>query len=113
MNNLIKYKGYIGSVEIAADESMFCGKVQGIQHAIQYEGYDAEGFIGDFHGKVDAYLQECLDAGVKPEKAYKGSFNVRLTPELHERAVIYAMHSNMPLNTFVEQAVQEKLQKVR
>ncbi|MBR0459539.1 MAG: toxin-antitoxin system HicB family antitoxin, partial [Victivallales bacterium] len=27
----------------------------------------------------------------RPEKAYKGSFNIRISPELHKQAAIYAL----------------------
>jgi predicted HicB family RNase H-like nuclease len=41
MNNLIEYKGYIGSVEFSESDSLFFGKVQGIRSLISYEGTNA------------------------------------------------------------------------
>ena len=42
----------------------------------------------------------------EPEKAYKGSFNIRITPELHRKAVIAAAARQMSLNSFVENSIE-------
>ena len=94
MNNTIEYKGYIGSVEFSAADQVFYGKVQGIRSLISYEGSTAAELIEDFHGAVDDYLALCREEGTEPEVAYKGSLNVRLGPELHRNAAIYAMSHN-------------------
>ena len=44
-----------------------------------------------------------------PEKSYKGSFNVRFSPELHKNAALYALTHNISLNTFVEESIKEAL----
>jgi predicted HicB family RNase H-like nuclease len=42
-------------------------------------------FIGkDFHRAVDEYLALCEEKGEEPEKPFKGSFNIRISPELHK-----------------------------
>ena len=109
MNNTIEYKGYIGSVEYSAADQVFYGKVQGIRSLISYEGTNATELIDDFHGAVDDYLSLCREEGCEPEIAYKGSLNVRLGPELHRSAAIYAMSHNQSLNSIIESAVREKL----
>ena len=43
----------------------------------------------------------------EPEKAYKGSFNIRVSPELHKQAAICAMAQQVSLNTLVEDALRE------
>lgn len=37
---------------------------------------------------------------------YKGSFNVRIHPELHRRAALEAERGHMPLNQYVERAIR-------
>lgn len=110
MNNLMEYKGYIGSVEFSENDGLFYGKVQGIRSLISYEGTNASELINDFHGAVDDYLAICEKEGTKPEVAYKGSLNVRFkNAETHRLAAIYAMQHNQSLNSFIEEAVAEKL----
>ncbi len=109
MNNLITYKGYIGSVEFSESDGIFFGKVQGIRSLISYEGTNARELLHDFHCAVDDYLYLCETEGKTPETAYKGSFNVRLGSDLHKRAAMYAISHQQSLNSFIEEAVREKL----
>ena len=109
MNNTMEYKGYVGSVEFSEEDALFYGKVLGIRALISYEGTNAAELVTDFHGAVDDYLELCAQSGTEPEKAYKGSFNVRISPELHKQAVIAAMSHNMSLNSFVETAIPQAL----
>ena len=53
------YKGYVGSVELSENDGVFCGKVQGVQSLISYEGKTAEELLSDFHEAVDDYLSLC------------------------------------------------------
>lgn len=106
MNNTIQYKGYTGSVEFSEEDGIFYGKVMGIRSLISYEGENAKDLIHDFHGAVDDYIQTCEAEGRTPEVAYKGSFNVRISPELHKRLVIYATAHNMSLNSYIEETLE-------
>ena len=105
MNNTIEYKGYIGSVEFSEEDSVFHGKVQGIRALISYEGTTAQELIDDFHTAIDDYLELCEEENIEPEKAYKGSFNVRISPELHKKAVVYAYSQQTSLNRVMEDAL--------
>ena len=89
MNNTMQYKGYVGSVEFSEADGLFFGKVLGIRALISYEGTNAEA------------------ENSEPEKAYKGSFNIRVSPELHKQAAICAMAQQVSLNTLVEDALRE------
>lgn len=53
---------------------------------------------------VDEYLEDCKAQRVKPQKSYKGSFNVRITPELHLKAANYVASKSESLNRLVEEA---------
>ncbi len=110
MNNIMEYKGYIGSVEFSESDELFYGKVQGIRSLISYEGSTAAELVADFHGAVDDYLTLCEEEGTKPEIAYKGSLNVRFkNRDTHRRAAVYAITHDQSLNSFIESAVEEKL----
>lgn len=109
MNNTIEYKNYVGSVEFSEKDCVFFGKVLGIHSLISYEGTNSKELIEDFHNAVDTYLEECKQTGKNPEKSYKGSFNIRISPELHKNAALYALNHNISLNTFVEESIKEAL----
>ena len=63
MNNVMEYKGYVGSVEFSEKDGVFYGKVQGIRSLISYEGTTASGLVSDFHEAVDDYLEACKEEG--------------------------------------------------
>ena len=107
MNNTIQDRGYIGSVEFSQEDGLFYGRVMGIRSLISYEGETAKELIDDFHGAVDDYLEMCEAEGRTPEVAYKGSFNIRISPELHKRLVIYATAHNISLNSYIEEILEK------
>ena len=109
MSNTMEYKGYIGSVEFSESDGIFFGKVLGIRAVVSYEGENARELVDDFHNAVDDYLEMCTAEGLEPEKAYKGSFNVRISPELHRKAAIAAAARQIPLNSFVASSIAQAL----
>ena len=112
MNNTMEYKNYVGSVEFSEEDSLFFGRVLGIRALVSYEGENARDLVEDFHGAVDDYLALCEAEGTEPEKAYKGSFNVRISPELHKAAVIAALRDQISLNSFVENAIANAVETI-
>ncbi len=102
----MEYKGYTGSAEFSAEDQVFFGKVQGVRALISYEGSTVTELTEDFHAAVDAYLELCAAGGKEPEKSYKGTFNVRISPELHRQAANAALSQQMTLNRFVERSIE-------
>ncbi len=105
MRNTMEYKGYIGSIEFSEEDELFFGKVLGIRSLISYEGTNAKELISDFHQAVDDYLVLCFEENIEPERAYKGSFNIRISPELHKKAAVCAISKQITLNKLVENAL--------
>jgi predicted HicB family RNase H-like nuclease len=110
MNNL-EYKGYTGSIEYSKEDDLLYGKVLGIRGLISYEGNTGKELEGDFKEAINAYLDDCKNEGIKPEKPFKGSFNVRVSPTLHQKAALLAMKYKTSLNNFVEESIRERVIK--
>lgn len=108
-NNTMEYKGYTGSVEFSEEDRVFWGKVLGIRSSITYEGRTPDELIQGFHDMLDFYLESCRADGTPVEIPYKGTFNVRLGQELHREAAIYSLNHDQTLNSFVVEAIKEKL----
>lgn len=106
MNNTIQYKGYVGSVEFSEEDRIFYGKVMGIRSLISYEGENAKELLENFHGAVDDYLETCQAEGKAPELAFKGSFNIRLSPELHKKLYIYTTAHRITMNKYIEETLE-------
>lgn len=109
MSNALKYKDYFGSVEYSAEDDCFFGKIIGVNDLVTFEGTSTRELKQAFHEAVDDYLLICERCGKTPEKPYKGSFNVRIRPEVHRRAALYANAHGRTLNSFVEEAIVNRL----
>ena len=81
--NTLRYKGFIGSVNFSEEDSVFFGKIEGINGMVNFEGQSVQELTEAFHEAVDDYLAYCEEEGIQPHKSYSGSLNVRLTPEIH------------------------------
>lgn len=113
MNNVLNYKGYIGNIEFSENDRVFFGKVLGIRSVISYEGTSVDELINDFHDSIDDYLDMCESENIEPEKTFKGTFNVRISQELHKNIVIEALNLNMSLNQFVRDALEQKVKMLQ
>jgi predicted HicB family RNase H-like nuclease len=105
MGNLLSYKNYNGTVEYSKEDGCLFGKVVGIKSLLSYEGKSIQELEQDFQTVIDEYIADCEERGVQPEQPYKGSFNVRISPELHRTIAIYAMEHGKTLNAVVEEAI--------
>lgn len=106
MKNMMEYKGYYAHIEYSDEDNCFFGTIAGIADVVSFEGNSTEELKEAFIEAVEDYLHICKRQGKEPQKAYKGSFNVRINPELHKRAVLAATADGISLNQLVEKAVK-------
>lgn len=109
MNDLLQYNGYHGTVGYSAEDNLLVGSVVGVQDSLNFHGSTLEEITQSFHDCIDEYLEVCRLLGKNPEKEYKGSFNVRIPPELHRQADLAAKKQRISLNQFIQDAISEKL----
>ena len=113
MKNMMKYKGYSGSIEFDADDLLFYGKLEFINSLISYEGETAKQIDSAFKEAIDDYLVSCKERGVEPEKPFKGSLNVRIGSERHEKAAIVAKELGCSsLNDFFKLALDHEFERI-
>lgn len=113
MKDVLTYKGYIGSVHYNAEDDVFHGRIEGIRDLISFEGRSVEELKKAFHEAADDYLEFCSQVNKKPEKPYRGSFNVRIDPEIHRQIAIKAAISGISLNQFVQKALEKAVARQR
>ncbi|MEN8254669.1 MAG: type II toxin-antitoxin system HicB family antitoxin [Verrucomicrobiota bacterium] len=103
------YKGYLGSVECSFEDNCLFGQLLHVNDLVNFEADTPAALQEAFEQAVDDYLETCKELGKEPDKAFKGSFNVRVTPELHKAAVVIATQQEISLNEFVAQTLREKI----
>lgn len=105
MSNWLSYKNYNGTVEYSKEDDCLFGKVVGVRSLLSYEGEPIKELKADFQRVIDEYLADCGERNVEPEQPYKGTFNIRISPELHRNIALYAMEHGKSLNAAVEEAI--------
>ncbi|TCB98136.1 type II toxin-antitoxin system HicB family antitoxin [Kosakonia quasisacchari] len=109
MSNMLKYKGYFGSVEFSLEDKVLHGKIQCVNDLITYEAETLDGLQLAFEEAVDDYLETCMALKKEPEKPMSGTFNVRIGSELHKKAYLAACAHGKSLNDYVKTAIEEKV----
>ena len=109
MTNILEYKGYQASIEFSAEDGVLCGKIEGINDAIVFEGESVAEIEAAFHESLDDYIAFCAEVGKEPEKAYSGCFNVRISPELHRKSKNEARRRGESLNQIITNALEAYL----
>lgn len=113
MTDFLEHKGYKGSVEYSSEDEMLFGKVMFIDSLLLFHGKTVEEIKSAFIQTVDAYLEFCHKTNRSPNKPYKGSFNVRVQPDIHRAAANYAASLGISLNEFVSSAIEKEINNSR
>lgn len=109
MKDVLKYKGFIGSVHYASEDRVFYGKIEGVNDLITFEGSTVDDLEEGFQYMVDEHLKDCHKNNTPVEKSYKGNLNIRLSPELHKKAAHKATIRGVSLNQYINDALKKDL----
>ena len=110
MKNTLKYKGFIGSVSFEDEDNILFGKIEGINDLIMYEGESVTEIKQMFREAVDEYIESCNHFNKPLLKSFKGSFNVRVKPDIHQQAAMLAKMQGISLNQLVQNAIEKEIQ---
>lgn len=109
MSSVMNYKGYHAKVEYDDKDNIFVGNVIGINDMLSFHGCSIKELDESFKNCIDNYLSYCSEIGKKPDKEFRGVFNVRISPESHRQAAIEAAKEGVTMNQFVASAINDKL----
>ena len=110
MKNIMKYRGYWAEIKYSDEDECFCGEIEGLKNdSISFEGETVKELKKDFKDAINHYLSVCKATNTEPEKQCKGSLNVRLGVELHNKAKMKSIEKNISINEFIKQAVANYL----
>jgi predicted HicB family RNase H-like nuclease len=107
MDNVLKYKGYLGRFGYEDGDEALHGTVINIRDTIHFQGTTVAELRQSFQDSVDDYLAWCVEEGRTPEKPYSGKFVVRIDPELHRRISTQAQLRQKSLNQWVQETLEK------
>lgn len=99
----MKYRGYLAAIKYSNSDDVFVGQIAGVKDGPRFSSETVDGLKEGFRRVVDAYIAEHSGE----EMMYKGTFNIRISPELHRWLAVYASIEQVSLNTMVEKALLE------
>ena len=76
---------------------------------VTFEGETLQELTDAFHYMVDEHKKDCEKENIATEKSYKGSFNVRLTPELHRQIAVSAKMRGESNNKYVSEVLSQSI----
>ena len=107
MKNVMTYKGYMARIEFDERDNIFAGRIIGIMDSITFHGETVKELKTDFHAAIDHYTADCAATGRKPLKAASGKLMLRISPEIHARALTIARTSGKSLNQWAEEVLNK------
>ena len=110
MKNTLSYKGFIGSVSYSDEDGVLFGKIEGINDLVTYESTEVSDLVKQFRISVDEYIESCKHFNKPLLKSFKGSFNVRVKPDIHQQAAMLAKMQGISLNQLVQNAIEKEIQ---
>jgi predicted HicB family RNase H-like nuclease len=108
--DLLKYKDYEGTAELDMARRVCRGRILFIDDVVTYEAASPQFLQQEFEAAVDDYLKTCVRVGKKPQRPFKGLFNVRVPAQLHRSAALRATRDGVSLNEVVVSALTSYLQ---
>jgi len=109
MKDVLQYNGFIGSVHFNAEDTVFHGKIEGISDLVTFEGESVAELQQAFKDAIEDYIDICEQNGKPVHKSYKGNLNVKISAELHRKAMQKSLMSGISLNQFVENAIEHEI----
>jgi len=109
MKDSLTYKGFIATVHYNADDEIFFGKIEEIDDLVSFEGKSVSELKKAFINAVEDYIKICEKYQKPLMKSYKGSFNVRIEPELHRMAVRKSLQMGISLNQLIQKAIEKEV----
>ncbi|TGK12897.1 type II toxin-antitoxin system HicB family antitoxin [Leptospira fletcheri] len=109
MKDILNYKDFIGSVHYSDEDETFYGKLEEIDDLVTFEGKSVSELKKSFKDSVDDYISVCEKLKKPLFKSFRGTFNVRINPELHRKAVRKSLVLGISLNQFVQSAIEKEI----
>ena len=104
--NSMSHRGYTARIEHDERDNILVGRILGLRAIISFHGQTVGELRKAFEHAVDDYLAECAEKGISPEKPASGKLLLRVSPEVHGRAIVVAQACGKSLNQWVSEVLE-------
>jgi predicted HicB family RNase H-like nuclease len=107
--NVMTVEGYHARIEYDEELDLFRGEILGLNGGADFYGKNPKELRTEFKKSLKVFLDVCKEKGLEPRRNFSGKFNLRISPELHERLAIEAQSQGKSINTLAQEALQERV----
>lgn len=107
--NTMTLDGYHARIEYDAELDTFRGEILGLNGGADFYGRNPKELRAEFRKSLHAFLAVCEEKGIEPRRHYSGRFNLRISPDLHERLAIAAQVKGTSVNKLAQEALQKEI----
>lgn len=107
--NVMTVEGYHAKIEYDQELDLFRGEILGLNGGADFYGKNPKELRTEFKKSLQVFLDVCKEKGLEPRRNFSGKFNLRISPELHERLAIEAQAQGKSINTLVQEALQDRV----
>ena len=105
--NVMTVGDYHATIEFDPDLDMFRGEILGLNGGADFYGKNPKELRSEFKRSIDVFLEVCAEKGIEPKRHFSGKFNLRISPELHEKLAIAAQASGKSINALAQQTLAD------
>jgi len=107
--NVMTVGEYHAKIEYDEDLDLFRGEILGLSGGADFYGKNPKELRAEFKKSLEVFLEVCKEKGIEPRRHFSGKFNLRISPELHERLAIAAQAQGKSINSLAQEALQERV----
>ena len=107
--NVMTVDGYHAKIEYDEELDLFRGEILGLNGGADFYGKNPKELRSEFKKSLQVFLDVCKEKGLEPRRNFSGKFNLRISPELHERLAIEAQAQGKSINTLAQEVLQERV----
>lgn len=107
--NLMTVDGYHAKIEYDSEMDLFRGEILGLTGGADFYGKTPKELRAEFRKSLAVFLEVCKEQGIEPRRNYSGKFNLRISPELHERLAIAAQAEGKSINALAQEALAQRV----
>jgi len=107
--NVMTVDGYHAKIEYDEELDLFRGEILGLSGGADFYGKNPKELRAEFKKSLQVFLEVCKEKGIEPRRHFSGKFNLRISPELHEKLAIVAQAQGKSINSLAQEALQERV----
>lgn len=107
--NTMTVDGFHAKIEYDAELDQFRGEILGLTGGADFYGKSPRELRTEFKRSLAVFLEVCREKGIEPRRSYSGKFNLRISPDLHEKLAIAAQAEGKSINTLAQEALEQRV----